>query len=191
MNDLSLNILQAPISLTKDHFLNAVRFFSFPKMQMEIYDKQRLVVGSLILHQAIPDLSLTSTLPHAPCSSSGRISGPYSAWTLASDWVWQIGDRSRDGPTGRKKGPGIYLFPGFLLLAPGWKWPHFSAESHTALSRPLPGSHVALSRLQQPFLALLPCQGGAMASCCHKPKWFSGPSGFPSCCLQLYKWYPY
>lgn len=54
--------------------------FPSPKMQMEIYDKQRLVVGSLILHQAIPDLSLTSTLPHAPCSSSGRISGPYSVW---------------------------------------------------------------------------------------------------------------
>ena len=48
-------------------------------MQMEIYDKQMLVVGSLVLHQAIPDLSLTSTLPHAPCSSSGRISGLYSA----------------------------------------------------------------------------------------------------------------
>ena len=48
-------------------------------MQMEIYDKQMLVVGSLVLHQAIPDLSLTSTLPRAPCSSSGRISGLYSA----------------------------------------------------------------------------------------------------------------
>lgn len=141
-------------------------------MQMEIYDKQRLVGGSLILHQAIPDLSLTSTLPHAPWSASGRTSGLYSSGNLASDWVSQIGDRSRGGPTGRKTGPGIYSPPP-SLLAPGWKWLRCSAESHIAMCRPLPCPHVALSGMQQSFLALLlKPRGGVMASCCRKPKCF-------------------
>lgn len=55
-----------------------------------------------------------TTLTYDPRSSSVRTTGPYSFWLLASDWILQMRGRRRDGPTGRKKGLGIYLFCGFL-----------------------------------------------------------------------------
>lgn len=55
-----------------------------------------------------------TTLTYDPRSSSVRTTGPYSFWLLASDWILQMRGRRRDGPTGRKKGLGIYLFRGFL-----------------------------------------------------------------------------
>lgn len=162
-------------------------------MQMEIYDKQRLAVGST---HSPPGHSWPQPHLHpAPCPMQLIWKDIRSVQRLDSGfWLGLTNRRQKQGQPNRKKERTRHVFIPWLPPC----WPQVGSGSISLLKATPPC--VGLS--QSPTWLSLGCSNPSLPCffsleavpwllAVTNPSGSVDLSGFPSCCPQLYKWYPY